>query len=129
MQGRQFAEIMRRGFVRDIDDFWGPPLPNVHRAAAVRELMLAFSVASLADRLELAQKGMGRSMLEAYMDDPVELCPPWPWPWPREREPGPEPPLPIDKAVLGAAFVFSADFIHHEELAAIAAKRGGEMIG
>ena len=137
MNREELIEIMRRGFRKEEDDRWGPTAPNVHGPGiGAREMQIAYSVAGLAAGLEAAQEGLGTSLLRRFADDPEEICPPWPpwpfpiphgpWPWPW---PGPEPPWPIDRSLLGAALVITADSLRNKELAATATKLGNEMIG
>ena len=135
MENERFIEIISSRFKHPIDELWGPVAPNVRTHAHPRELQLAWSAASLADLLELAQEGLGRSLLTKFAEEPEGPCPPWPTPlhWPPKKgggEPDPEPePEPIDPAVLGAALVFVAQFLDSEELAGIAVASGEGMIG
>jgi hypothetical protein len=130
----RFIKIMSSRFRHVIvDEFWGPVAPNVRAQLGVRELRLAYGVASQADALEAAQEGLGMALLRRFADEPEGICPPWPpfhIPHGGGGGPGPSPePEPIDKAVLGAALVFVSEFLGSEALASFATKSGAEMIG
>jgi len=129
----QFSKIMHRWFANEVDGWWwnGPPLPNVRVGAPPRELRAAYGVVSLADSLEAAQEGLGQSLLRKFADEPEGICPlGWPPVFPPPKGPfPPEEPEPYDRAVLGAALVFSAGFSGNKELAGMATDIGTEMIG
>jgi hypothetical protein len=127
----QFLKIMSGRFAYEVDGWWwgGPPLPNV-RDRSLRELRAAYGVVSLADSLEAAQEGLGHSLLRRFAEEPEGICPlGWPPVFPPPKGPFPEEPEPYDKAVLGAALVFSSKFSRNEELAEMAANIGNEMLG
>ncbi len=132
VENEHFIEIIMSRFRHPVDEVWGPVAPNVR--VHLHELALAYSMASLADSLELAQEGLGKSLLTRFVDEPEGICPPY-WPpihWPPKSGGGPGPgpePEPIDKAVLGAALVFVAQFLGSQELAKVAIEGGEGLIG
>ena len=130
---RLIMSFMSR-FRPQIDDEWGPHLPNVRIAGYLPELALAYSVASLADSLELAQEGLGKSLLTKFADEPEGICPPYwpPIPWPPHGGgggPTPGEEEPIDKRLLGASLVYVSEILGNKDLAEIAATSGESMLG
>src|SRR5260221_7336866 len=82
VENEHFIEIIMSRFRHPVDEVWGPVAPNVR--VHLHELALAYSMASLADSLELAQEGLGKSLLTRFVDEPEGICPPY-WPpihWP-----------------------------------------------
>ncbi len=134
VENERFIEIIMSRIKHPVAEVWGPVAPNVRFRAHLHEVALAYSVASLADSLELVQEGLGKSLLSKFAEEPEGICPPyWPpihWPPKGGGGPGPEPePEPIDKAVLGAALVFVSQFLGSQDLAKVAVAGGEGLIG
>lgn len=133
IENERFIEIIISRLKHPVDEVWGPVAPNVRTNPHLRELHLAYSMASLADSLELAQDGLGESLLTKFAEDPEGICPPWPifihWPPKGGGGTGPDPEPPIDRAVLGAALAYVAQFLGNQNIANVAVAKGEGMVG
>lgn len=116
IETERFVKEMKLSFRRYVDDVWGPYLgPGGPRMGPLpdpwRELSIAWELIKLADYLELAAEGLGKSMLSRFAEEPLEPCgtrvPGWPVPHPHGEGPPPpgEEPI-VSLSVLGAALVF-----------------------